>query len=68
MKNQIKKIKEELKKEDEEFYGDTSISGEMPDPESDDDTEKNIANALGNQPKQPFDLGDEVAKDEEDQR
>lgn len=41
------KIKEELEKEEKEFYGDETVSGSDPAPDSDDDTVQNLADVIG---------------------
>jgi hypothetical protein len=57
-------IKKELDKEEKDFYGDTTISGQNPDPESDDDTKQALVDVLGNNPRHDENIGNEINKDE----
>lgn len=47
VKPKAKDIKKKVKEQDEEVYGDTSISGSMPDPASDDDIDEALEQTLG---------------------
>lgn len=67
-------IKEELKRQEEEFYGDETVSGSSPDPESDDSVETMVEDAMGedasanvSDPKASgFNIADEIEGDEEE--
>ena len=63
-------IKKQIKKQDNENYGEETISGSSHDPESDDDTAKALEEAVGTDIKQgqEFSLKDEVEKDERARR
>ena len=70
VKQKASDVKKELKDEQDEFYGDTSISGSAPDPESDDKVLEFVKEVTGNEPKpgDPFSLAEEVEKDEKARR
>lgn len=59
-------IKKQIKRQDDEIYGESTISGSSPDPESDDNTREILEKTVGNKinPGDPFVLADEVIKDE----
>lgn len=65
-KQKLKDVKEEVKKQDEEFYGDVSLGSGSPDPETDDDTEEALEKVVGGDidPEKPFSIADEVENDE----
>lgn len=62
-----KKIKQQIKIQDDDVYGDTSASGSMPDPESDDDVKEMVKDIIGEAPVSgdPFEIAEEVDEDEE---
>lgn len=68
-KQKLKDIKDELEKEDDEFYGDEARGGHMEGLETDDDTIEAVNEDLGTdlKPGEEFNLGDEIEKAEEDQ-
>lgn len=55
-------IDKEIKKQDEEVYGDTTVGGHQTDLEKDDDSEEALERVLGNKPEGT--LAEEVNKDE----
>ena len=59
-------IKKELKRQEDEVYGENTISGSSPDPDSDDDVMTNLEDAVGAgiNPGDEFHLADEVMNDE----
>ena len=59
-------IKKQIEEEDKRVYGETTISGSMPDPESDDDIKDAVKDITGEEPKDgvPFSIAEEVKKDE----
>ena len=67
-------IKKELEEQEEEFYGDETVSGSSPSPESDDSIEKMMGDAMGedaaddvSDPKEDgFNIADEIEEDEEE--
>jgi len=59
-KQNAKRIDEQLKRDEDEYSGEGTVSGSSPDPESDDNTSDNLAQVIGNQPKQKFNIGDEI--------
>lgn len=63
-------LKSKIKKQDDEVYGESAISGSAPDPGSDDDAEEVLKEAVGVDINQgdEFHLADEVAKDEKQRR
>jgi hypothetical protein len=67
-KQDIKKVKEEIKKEEKEFYGDETISGSSPSPESDDDTKEAFKDIIGHEPKSDTSLEEEVEAAEDSRR
>ncbi len=72
--SQRDKIKEELKKQEAEFYGDETVSGTNPDPESDDSVAEMMEDVMGedasasvSDPQDDgFNIADEIEDDEED--
>jgi len=70
VKAKAKDIKKQIQQQDKDVYGDTTISGSSPDPESDDDVEKVVEEVTGEKPKQgeEFSISDEVEKDEKARR
>lgn len=68
------KIREKIKQENDEFYGDESIGGSSPSPDTDDDVVENLHEVIGhpendsgdNIEEKPFDLGEEINKEEQD--
>lgn len=68
VKTKSDEIKDQIKKQDEEVYGDESISGSNPDPEAiqEETTRELVEDYTGNKPRQrkSFNIGDEVNKDE----
>jgi hypothetical protein len=67
-KQPIKKVKEEIEKEEKEFYGDETISGSSPSPESDDDTQKAFEDIIGHEPESDTGLEKEVKAAEDSRR
>ena len=65
-----KDIEKELKKQDDEVYGEETVSGSSPRPASDDDTTDNLKDVIGNEPKndKPFTIAEEIEADELDRR
>ncbi len=67
----VKDIQKEVNREEDEFYGEETISGSSPKPSSDDDAESALAGAIGPDAHdvvknhKPFDIDEEVDKDEE---
>lgn len=63
-------LKKLIKKQDDDTYGENTISGSSPDPESDDDVSENLEKVVGTKLKRgdEFNLADEVEKDEKDRR
>ena len=65
-------VKKQLKKQDDEFYGDQTVSGSAPDPESDDSVEDIIEEVMGEDASAKimdpdddgFSLADEITEDE----
>jgi hypothetical protein len=61
-------IKKELEEQEDAYYGDETVSGSNPNPAkvTQNDTEDNIEDVTGNEPKAgvPFSLADEVDDDE----
>ena len=60
-------IKKQLKKQQDEVYGEGTIAGSSPDPGSDDNVGDALEDAVGGKinPGDEFHLADEVMKDEE---
>lgn len=58
-------IKKQLKKQNNEVYGESTVSGSAPDPSSDDDVEQAVKDTFGSNinPADVFHLADEVQKD-----
>jgi hypothetical protein len=67
-KTQTEEIKKQIEKQNEEVYGDESVSGSSPDPEvvQEETTSEMVKDVIGNRPKKDFNLGEEINKDEED--
>ncbi|MFC1649581.1 hypothetical protein ACFL2C_02585 [Patescibacteria group bacterium] len=63
-------IKKQIKKQQDEVYGESTVSGSAPDPASDDDVVENLKDAVGADinPGDEFHLADEVLKDENARR
>lgn len=65
-------IKKQLKQQNDQVYGDETVSGTMPDPESDDDIAESVEDVMGADAEKdikehkPFNIGEEVNEDEED--
>ncbi len=61
-------IDEEIKKEEEETYGETTVGGSEQGLETDDDTEKVVGDVIGNEPKEDdkFSIAEEIENDEKD--
>jgi hypothetical protein len=66
-----KTIKEEIAKQDKDIYGDETISGTDPSPDSDDDVEEIMEDAFGKdasdksfEKHKPFDIDEEIENDE----
>jgi|GEM_PF-3276193 len=60
-------VDELLKKEDDEVYGESTVSGSAPDPDADDDVEKIVKDVTGEEPETSpwgFNLADEIEEDE----
>lgn len=60
-------IKAQVKKQNDEVYGEETVSGSSPDPDSDSDTAANLSDAIGNEPDKNdkgFELAKEVHDDE----
>ncbi len=60
-------IKKQLKQQADDNYGEATVSGSAPDPDSDDNTRENLEEVVGGNinPADEFHLADEVMKDEE---
>lgn len=63
-------IKKQIKKQNDDFYGDETASGSSPGLDTDDDTVKNLEDTVGTKikPGDEFYLADEVIEDEEERR
>lgn len=63
-------LKKQIKKQDLETYGEESMAGSSPDPESDDDVAENLEKTVGTKLKSgdEFDLEKEVRIDERSRR
>ncbi|HEX6977438.1 MAG TPA: hypothetical protein VF185_03775 [Patescibacteria group bacterium] len=61
-------IDEKVKEQNDEVYGEETVGGSQQGLESDDDTEKAVADVTGNQPKEneEFNIAEEIDKDEKD--
>lgn len=62
----IEDVKNELKENEKRFYGEETVSGSSPSPESDDDVKEMVREVIGNTPKEgkPFSIAEEIEKDE----
>jgi hypothetical protein len=69
VKQDIKKIKEELKEEEKEFYGDETPTGSSPAPDG-ESAEEIVEETIGEEPEEgvPFDLAEELNKEEKARR
>ena len=63
-------LKKQIKKQDEEVYGEETMSGSSPDPESDDDVAETLEKTVGTDLKRgdEFNLEKEVERDEKARR
>lgn len=63
-------LKKLIKKQDDDTYGENTMSGSSPDPESDDDVSETLEKTVGTKLKRgdEFSLVEEIAKDEKDRR
>ena len=61
-------IKKEIKRQDEEVYGEETMAGSSPDPESDDDVAETYKKVIGHEPKKGESLADEVDEAERSRR
>lgn len=63
-------VKRELEEQDDEFYGDETVSGSNPEPDSDDSVEEMMSDVVGEDfdETQEVDIAEEVGEDEEDIR
>lgn len=59
-----KKTDDQVIQQDNQFYGDQTISGQNPDPASDDNAADALEEVLGNTPEKP--IGEEINQDEEE--
>jgi hypothetical protein len=59
-------IKKELQREEDEVYGDETISGSSPRPSSDDDVEQGMENVTGQEPARDETIADAVNEEEEE--
>lgn len=59
-------VRDEVKKQEDEFYGDSTISGTAPDPSSDDDVDEVVEEVTGEKPEEfePVGIAEEIDKDE----
>lgn len=59
-------IKKQIKQQQDDVYGDSTVSGSAPDPEADDDVEEILEEVVGTDinPGDEFHLADEVMEDE----
>ncbi len=62
----VDEVKKELKENEDRFYGEETVSGSSPRPESDDDVKEMVKEVIGNPPEEgkPFSIAEEVNKDE----
>ena len=69
-KAKIYDIKKQVKQQDQDNYGEETISGSSPDPESDDDVAEVLKQTLGADLKRgdEFNLAEKVEKDEKARR
>ncbi len=69
-KQDIDDIKKELREDEDRFYGEETVSGSSPRPESDDDVKEMVKEVIGNPPEEgkPFSIAEEVKKDEKARR
>ena len=69
-KQDIEDVKKEIKENEDRFYGEETISGSSPRPDSDDNVAEALEDVIGNPPKRgkAFSLAEEVEKDEEERR
>lgn len=63
-------IRRELEEQDDEFYGDETVSGSNPDPDSDDSVSEMMTDTVGDDfdETEDLDIAEEVKEDEEDLR
>ena len=62
-------VKEEVKKQKEEFYGDEEMGSGSPSPDTDDDTSEMMEEVVGHEPKgRDTTIADEVEEAEEARR
>lgn len=69
-KTKLNDIKKQVKQQDEDNYGEETMSGSSPDPESDDNVAETLEKTVGTDLKSgdEFNLEQEVKKDERDRR
>ena len=65
-KQDIDDIKKEIMENEDRFYGEETVSGSSPRPESDDNVKEMVKEVIGNPPEEgkPFSIAEEVNKDE----
>ncbi|MCH7641381.1 hypothetical protein IID22_04245 [Patescibacteria group bacterium] len=70
VKPKASELKKQIKKQDEEVYGEETMSGSSPDPASDDDVAETLEKTVGTDLKSgdEFNLGEEVERDERARR
>jgi hypothetical protein len=66
VKQKADDVKKEVEEQEDEFYGDATISGTAPDPSSDDDVDEVVKEVTGEKPEQfePVGIAEEVDEDE----
>ncbi len=70
VKQDIDEVKKEIRENEDRFYGEETVSGSSPRPDSDDDVAEMIKEVIGNSPEEgkPFSIAEEVKKDEKARR
>ena len=60
------KVNKQLKKDEDQYYGDATISGSSPDPESDDNADDAMEDVTGEpQGDEPLNIAKHIEEDEE---
>lgn len=59
-------IKEELRKEEDEVYGDETISGSSPRPDTDDDVDKPMTDLTGKKVERSDTIAEDINEEEEE--
>ena len=61
-----RKIAEQVQKQDDEFYGEETAVGSSPRPDSDDDTEEVLEDFIGKKPTKELNIAEEIDEEEDD--